>query len=169
MKTLKQFIILGTIYVLIIGTLSHFVYDWSKENVILGFFFPVSESTWEHMKLVFFPMLVYALFMNQRLKAAYPCIVPASFAGILLGTWLIPVLFYTYSGILGTNYAILDISTFVISVIVAFIVIYKLTVSCKASPYLLLLKIAVYAMIVGFVVFTYLPLNIGIMSRPPKL
>lgn len=121
MNPLKRFTLIGIIFVLVTGSLAHFVYDWSLQNFIIGFFFPVSESTWEHMKLIFFPMLLYGLFLYSRLKEDYPCLASALPAGILSGTFLIPVLFYTYSGILGKNYMALDITTFVIAVLVAFI------------------------------------------------
>ena len=62
-------------------------------------------------------MLICSLFLNWQLKKEYPCITCALHFGILLGTFLIPVIFYTYSGILGTNLTVLDISTFIISVI----------------------------------------------------
>ena len=103
MSKLKYYTIAGTIFVIITGSLAHFVYEWSGKNFILGLFFPVSESTWEHMKLCFFPMLIYSLFMNKRLKDDYPCVTTALLSGILLGTFFIPVIFYTYSGILGSN------------------------------------------------------------------
>ena len=120
MNPLKSNIIKGILFVSIAGTLAHFVYEWSNNNYILGFFFPVNESTWEHMKLFFFPMLLFSVWMNQKLKEEYPCVTGALLAGTLLGTFLIPVLFYTYSGILGKNVPVLDIATFFISVIAAF-------------------------------------------------
>ena len=105
MNPLKSNIIKGILFVSIAGTLAHFVYEWSNNNYILGFFFPVNESTWEHMKLFFFPMLLFSVWMNQKFKEEYPCVTGALLAGTLLGTFLIPVLFYTYSGILGCCFA----------------------------------------------------------------
>lgn len=131
MNKLKHYTIIGIIFVLITGTLSHFVYEWSGNNFILGFFFPVSESTWEHMKLCFFPMLAYSLFMNKQLKQDYPCITSAALFGVLLSAALIPVIFYTYSEILGQNFLTLDIAAFAISVLLAFAAVYRLTVSCR--------------------------------------
>ena len=68
MKNLKSALIIGTIFVLITGILSHFVYDWSGQNFIVGFFSPVNESTWEHMKLSFFPMLLFSVYLAAMLK-----------------------------------------------------------------------------------------------------
>ena len=43
------------------GTLLHFLYDWLGEAVWVAPFSGVNESTWEHMKLLFWPMLLFAL------------------------------------------------------------------------------------------------------------
>lgn len=168
MNKLKLYTILGTIFVIIIGTLSHFVYEWSGNNFILGFFFPVNESTWEHMKLSFFPMLIYSLFMNKKLKDDYSCVTSSLLFGILLGTFLIPAIFYTYSGILGQNYLPLDILTFILSVLLAFIAVYRLTLSCKVFSCTLWFKIFVFITAVSFFIFTYLPPDIGLFNAPTK-
>lgn len=151
----KKDIIIGIIFVVITGTISHFIYEWSGYNYILGFFFPVSESTWEHMKLCFFPMLIYAIYMNRKWKDDCPCITSALLFGILLGTFLIPVIFYTYTGILGQNFLPLDIATFILSVILAFIAVYRLSLSCRLNSYTYLLGLLVLVMMICFFVFTY--------------
>lgn len=166
MKNLKRYTIKGAIFVLIAGTLSHFVYEWSGNNFILGFFFPINESTWEHMKLCFFPMLFYSFCMNKKLKQDYPCVTSALLGGTLLGTILIPVFFYTYSGILGRNILPLDIACFILSVIIAFRTVYKLTVSCKMAPYTPSLKLLVLFLGICFLWFTYHPLELGIFMVP---
>ena len=166
MNKLKRYTIIGTIFVIITGSISHFIYEWSGNNFILGFFFPVNESTWEHMKLCFFPMLIYSLFMNKKLKDDYPCVASALLSGILLGTFLIPVIFFTYTGILGRNYLPLDIATFIFSVIIAFVTVYKLTLSCKMSSCNSWLGLSVFIMAVCFFVFTYLPPDIGLFIAP---
>lgn len=164
MSRLKCYTIAGAIFVVITGTLSHFIYEWSGQNFILGFFFPVNESTWEHMKLCFFPMLIYSLFMNKKLKDDYPCVTSALLFGILFGTFLIPVLFYTYSGILGHNYLPLDIATFILSILLAFTTVYKCSLSCRLVSYMTLLFLSVFIIAVCFFVFTYLPPDIGIFQ-----
>lgn len=166
MNKLKLYTIIGIIFVIITGSVSHFVYEWSGNDFILGLFFPVNESTWEHMKLLFFPMLFYSLYMNHKLKTDYPCITSSLLFGILLGTVLVPVLFFTYSGILGKNFLPLDIATFVISVILAFFAVYKLTLSCKVISYESLLRLLVFIVAVCFLIFTYHPLAVGIFEVP---
>ncbi len=164
MDKLKRYIVAGIIFTVIAGILSHFVYEWSGRNYILGFFFPVSESTWEHMKLVFFPMLVYSLFAVKQLENEYPCIRKAFSLGILAGTFLIPVFFYTYTGILGYNVAWLNILTFVLSVIIAYAVVYKTAQSCVDSKENVILKILVWIFSIAFILFTYNPPELGIFK-----
>ena len=166
MNKRKYYTIFGALFVIIIGTISHFIYEWSGNNFILGLFFPVNESTWEHMKLCFFPMLLYSLFMRRRLKGEYPCVTSALLFGTLLGTFLIPVIFYTYTGILGKNYLPLDIATFILSVILAFAAIYRLTLSCKMHCFTFWLFLSVAAMAACFFIFTYNPPNIGLFISP---
>ncbi len=165
MKSLKSHTILGIILVSISGTLLHFAYEFTNRNPVIALFVPINESTWEHMKLIFFPMLIYTVFSNKKLSSKYPCIHSASYFGILLGTILIPVLFYTYSGILGYNIGFIDILTFYISVFVAFFSYYKLTLSCNLQKYKVLL-IIVLLFFVAFVFFTLYPPNVGIFIAP---
>ncbi len=129
MKHLKRYAIIGIIFVLITGTLAHFLYDWSGNNYIVGLFTPINESIWEHMKLLFF--------------------------GIIIGTLLIPIFFYAYTSILGKDTFILDIGTFILSIIIAFWLSYKLTLSCKLEPYTLLLCGLICILFICFTIFTY--------------
>lgn len=157
MKTLKCCLIIGIIVVIITGTLAHFVYEWTGNNSVAGLFVPVNESVWEHMKLLFFPMLLYAVSARHKLKGAYPCIGASFCFGILAGTLLIPILFYAYTAVCGKNYFVLDIATFVLSVILAFWLTFRLAQSCRANPYAPLLYALTAALFVCFAVFTYHP------------
>lgn len=149
-----------------IGTIWHFAYEWSGNNFILGFFFPINESTWEHMKLCFFPMLLYSFCMNHKLRHNYPYVTSALLSGILLGSFFIPVIFYTYSGILGTHFLFFDILTFIASVLLAFTAVYRLTLSGRAAPFATLLKLLVVLVLLFFFLFTYHPLPVGIFIAP---
>lgn len=164
MNQLKRYLIIGTIFVIVLGTLSHFFYEWSNNNFVVGFFSPVNESTWEHMKLVFFPMLLFSLIANYRLKSIYPCITSSLLFGILLGTFLIPIFFYTYTGILGYNVLVLDLITFILAVICSFSSVYRLTLSCRMQNHTTILFIAVCVVFVCFILFTVYPPSIALFT-----
>ena len=53
--------IFSAFFTIILGTLFHFTYEWSGNNAFVGTFSSVNESTWEHLKLTFFPMLITAI------------------------------------------------------------------------------------------------------------
>ena len=166
MKTLKSYIFTGAIFVSILGTLLHFAYAWSYKNVLVGLFAPTSESTWEHMKLIFFPMLIYGTWMSFKLNEAYPSVTSAVMWGTLLGTSLIPIIFYTYSGILGTHFAVLDILTFYISVALAFFAVFKATLRCSVEKYK---KTLVWVLLIWsalFIIFSIYPPGFGIFADP---
>lgn len=166
MTHLKQYVILGTLFVTIFGTLSHFIYEWSGSNFVLGFFFPINESIWEHMKLVFFPMLLFSFYMNRKIVKFYPNVTAALSFGILLGTFLIPAVFYLYVAVLGHHTLPLDIGVFVLAVIISFAVVYKLTLSHTLQKYNFPLQICVLILALMFIVFTYFPPKFEIFVDP---
>ena len=165
MNSLKLFCILGAIVTIIFGVISHFVYEWSGNNFFAGLFFPVNESTWEHMKLLFFPMFAYAFIAGKWVEEEYPCIYNAMFIGILAGLALIPTIFYTYTGILGFNVDWMNIALYVISVLTAYYVVYRAAHKCKEKDSKVL-RYVMYALILAFMVFTVYPPNLGIFVSP---
>lgn len=166
MKGLKSYKISGIIFVSFLGTLFHFAYEWFGNNIFVGLFTPVNESVWEHTKLFFFPMLIYSFYLNKKIGKDYPCLISAMISGELLGVASIIVMFYTYTGIIGFNTAFADISTFYISVILAFCVVYKLTISCKADKYGKLLKLLQILVICLYIIFTFFPPDIPLFISP---
>lgn len=163
-KKLLYYTIAGFLFVSIFGTLLHFVYEWTGENFIVGFFAPINESIWEHIKLLFFPMWIYGLFMIQRLKSQYPCISYAYSLAVPVGCLLIPVLFYTYTGIIGYHIGAVDIAIFFISAFAAFYIVYKLTIHCGTKPFERLLMALNVILLLSFIVFTYSPLPIPLFQ-----
>lgn len=153
---MKFFLIKGIIFVSVTGTIFHFLYDLTGNNIFFGLITPVNESIWEHTKLIFFPMLIYS-FNIKKIKAEYPCIDSALIIGEITGIISIIVLFYTYTGIIGFNVAFADISIFYISVLVSFYTAYRTAVSCKFSKYKAVLIFVQIIIIFMYVFFTFYP------------
>lgn len=116
------------------------------------------------MKLLFFPMLTYTLFMAFKWKDKYPCILSAFFCGTLTGTLLIPVFFYAYTYLLGRDVFWLDLAVFVLSVLIAFRLSHRLTLSCRLRSYTLLLCSLICILAACFAVFSYHPPNLEIFE-----
>ena len=148
------------------GTLLHFLYEWLGKAVWIAPFSGVNESTWEHMKLLFWPMLLFAaaesFFFRDREE--FWCV---KLRGILLGLLLIPVIFYTYNGVIGRSPDWINIAIFFISAATVYIYetrqFYRGTVACK-SPKLAIGILAVIALLFGL--FTFIPPELGIFKDP---
>ena len=101
MKKIIHWQIAGFIFTVIIGVLFHFLFDLTNENIVVAFIAPVNESIWEHIKLVYFPMFVYALLEYCFLGKEHNQFWCIKLKSILIGMALIPTLYYTYTGIIG--------------------------------------------------------------------
>lgn len=166
MDRTKLYFIGGILFTAILGTLSHFFYDWTGQGALIGLVCPVNESTWEHMKLVFFPMLLWTLLVSPRLSGEYPAISGALLLGNVLGTISIPVFFYTYTGILGKDVFFLDIAVFLAAVLTAFLFAWKKKDSRGTLQYQALIWFLTGIFVVLFFVFTFYPPKIGLFSDP---
>ncbi len=69
MKKVKVFIV---IILFVLSFLCHFIYEWFP-NVITSVFFPVNESLWEHMKIIYTSTLIgtsieYLIYRNSSIE-----------------------------------------------------------------------------------------------------
>ena len=125
-KKLKTVQIVVIILAIVFGTLLHFTYEWSGENRIVGLFSATNESVWEHLKLVFYPMLILGLIEYYFVKNIANNYIEAKAIGIFTAISFIVISFFTYTGIIGTNFFIIDILIFIISIILGEWTSYKL-------------------------------------------
>lgn len=148
------------------GVLLHFLYEWLGSPKWIAAFSGVNESTWEHMKLLFWPTFIYAavqsFFFSDR--EDFWCV---KLRGILLGILLIPVIFYTYNGVIGRSPDWINIAIFFISAAVSYIYETRLfnrhASVCRAPKRSLALLCAIALL---FVVFTFLTPRIEIFRDP---
>lgn len=56
------------------GTLLHFVYEWSGSSRLVGFFAAVNERTWEHLKLVFLPVFLFTVIQTACFRGKWECL-----------------------------------------------------------------------------------------------
>ena len=96
------------------GTILHFLYDWTGGSLWAAAFSGVNESTWEHMKLLFWPLFLFAavqrMFFREQENFWH-----VKLWSILLGLALIPALFYTCNGAFGRSPDWVNIAIFYIS------------------------------------------------------
>ncbi len=165
-KSFYRWQCIGFVFAVLFGTLLHFTYDWSNQSSIVGLFSAVNESTWEHMKILFFPMLIfavveYSVFREQR---NFWCI---KLLGILDGVVMIPILYYTYNGAIGQSPDWLNITFFVISAGMAYLLeayLVKRDFNCRLSQRFAIFLIVLLGVI--FISFTFYPPKIPLFIDP---
>ena len=164
-REVLKFQIFSIIFVSIFGTLLHFMYEWSGDNKIIAGFSAVNESTWEHLKLLFFPMLITTIigyFIKGKEIPNYLC---SKVLGIIFSMCFIVIFFYTYTGIIGTNFAIIDISSFFIAVILGQYISYKKMKSMNSCNIIIPI-ITLLILYFCFLIFTFAPPHIALFKDP---
>ena len=152
-------------FVLIVGSFLHFLFELSGYFYPVGAIAAVNESVWEHLKLGFWPIIFFIPieykfikekinnFMLAKMIAAYT--VPAS----------IIILFYSYTAILGTHLLIMDMLIFILAIVIGHVLSYKILISSEQPNVvskISLILIIFLAFI--FVLFTYLPPKLPIFQ-----
>lgn len=168
-KAIRKWNLLGIPVIIIISSLSHFVYKWSGNSLIAGIFAPVNESVWEHLKMTFLPITGWWIsgYYIYRKK----CNVSAArwFVSCMVSVLICPIIIlsfhYTYEGSFGKESLILDIFSMILGVTLgqfSALHIYKYS---KPKQYWLYISIAAISLLgAAFAVFTFNPPKIPLFS-----
>ena len=162
-NSILKFEIISTIFVMVLGTLLHFTYKWSNNNMLVGIFSPINESIWEHLKLMFFPMLITIIIGYLYKGKDVDNYLSSKVIGTIVMLSFTIVFYYTYSGILGTNYTGVDVSIFFIAVALGQYVSYKL-MKTKFHGNNITATIILLVLLLCFVIFTFFPPNIALFK-----
>ena len=148
------------------GTLLHFLYELTGKATWMAPFSGVNESTWEHMKLLFWPMFIFAVIESFFFKdyESFWCI---KLRGMLIGLGSIPIMFYTYNGVIGKSPDWVNITIFFISAALAYAYeAWRLNngeIRCKSqrTAFIILSVIGLL-----FIIFTFRTPEINIFKDP---
>lgn len=69
------------IFLFLLSFLWHFMYDWIP-CVLTSIFFPVNESIWEHMKIIFYVLLIGSI-LEKKNNNYYLCLMVKPLVGVL--------------------------------------------------------------------------------------
>ena len=127
--------IIGIFFTLILGTLLHFTYEWSGNNSIVGFFSAVNESTIEHLKMIFVPFFLFSILEYFKYGKDISGFVFTKALCVSIGMIIIVVAFYLYTWILGTDFLWMDIAIFILGIVTAYFVSYKLLKNQKVNHF----------------------------------
>ena len=170
-KRLFYWELAGFLFTSALGSLLHFTYDWSGGWSVAAAFSAVNESTWEHMKLLFFPMFLFSVIQVGCLGRTYPNFLAARSISTLLGTALIPALFYTYTGVLGFHVMWADLAIFFIAALGAFALDFRLLRRGRLTSLWqqILGLLVLWGLAFVFVWCTFHPPELGLWQDPVTL
>ena len=163
---IKRWQIIAIIICLILGTLLHFTYELSNYNMIVGLFSAVNESVWEHLKLLFYPMFLMSIigyFIIGKKSMNYWF---AQMIGIISALIFVVIFFYTYTGIVGKNFAVLDIGSFIVGILFGEYIIYQILKRNNMYKAEIQSFILVIILLLCFIVFTIYPPIIPLFEDP---
>lgn len=166
----KRYIISGIIFSWVLGVILHFFFDWFGGSSFIGLFSAVNESVWEHLKLLFYPVLIFSIYEYFLYGKNIPSFIPSRTLGTFIALFFIVSAYYTYSGIIGKHYAFVDIALFFIAVVIVFVftaiaVKNKPTVT-KLSVSLSIISIVIFVILLS--VWTFNPPHINLFRDVPS-
>ena len=156
----------GATFTAVLGTLLHFLFVWT-DWIFLAPFAAVNESTWEHMKILFFPLVFFAVLQSRFFRLEYPSFWTVKLIGTIFGVLLIPVLFYTILGSFGVSPAWVNVTIFFLADFSAYglewTLFKNLDFSDKKDGWAVLILLLFAA---AFILFTFYPPHIPLFQDP---
>ena len=155
---MKKIKIIGVIVTFLLTVLYHFLYKWFP-NPIFEIFFPVNESIWEHMKLLYsgiltFNIIEYIIYRKKNINTNN--FFTVTFLMMITSIILYLIIYLPLYDMFGEN-MIISISLLVIVIILEQIFSYYLLNYGKENK--LLNKISIILIILGYVTLLSLTIN----------
>ncbi|MGE5379465.1 MAG: DUF6512 family protein [Methylocystaceae bacterium] len=166
-RSLLKWEIAGVIIIIAMGVMLHFIYDWSGGFKPLALVAAVNESTWEHLKLAFWPALLWAGLEYAVLGFRLPNLLVAKTVSFYCTLAFIVLLVNIYTAILGRHLLPVDISIFCLAValgqLVSFLVLEHRSFCVTANLFSLCLLVLILS---AFSVFTFYPPDLPLFIDP---
>ena len=167
LSSIRKYMIYGTIPICLIATLNHFLYEFSGKNTIVGMFTPINECVWEHLKLAFYPTILwwalgYFLY-NKKTNIHINKWISSMVISLIISPIIIVNFYYTYTGALGIESIVLDVFSLILGVFIGQIVAINYYENSRYSGIIFYILIAIFIIYTGLLTyFTFYPPNIPI-------
>ena len=113
--------LIGIPVLFIIGSMMHFLYGWTGNNEFIGFFAPVNESIWEHIKLIELPIIawwcLYCMIGGASGQLDYDKWLTGGLVALVTGMVTMPLIFYFYTQAFGVEFLVVDILIVLVNLI----------------------------------------------------
>ena len=164
-RSVLRWELVGIAVISVLGSILHFVFEWTGGWEPVGVIAAVNESVWEHFKIAFWPALFYAVFEYPFLRRSTSNFIIAKAIGIYVMPVAIAVIFYSYTAIVGEDILAVDILIFFVAVALGQLASYKILTMRRLPAWTGGLGLAmVIALAVAFGVFTFYPPHLGIFK-----
>lgn len=148
----------GIVVIFLSGSVFHFLFAWLGEWPPAALISAVNESVWEHLKLAFWPGLIYGLIESPFLRAKTKNFWVAKTCGLFTMPVIIVSVFYGYTALTGSHILWLDIALFALAVIAGQMISFVLMLRQPFRPKTrIVASVTLVLMIVVFSLFSYFP------------
>lgn len=149
---MKRIKFIGVIVIFLLTILYHFLYDWLP-NPVFSVFFPVNESIWEHMKLLYsgiFTWGVIEYFILRKKGISYRNFFSTLFLEMVTSIMIYLIMYLPLYNVFGEN-MVISIGLLIVVIILEEIFSYYLFSYSKENR--ILNRISILFIVLGFVVF----------------
>lgn len=154
---LKVSSITGFFAIVLLGVFYHDLYHWTNRSLLIAIMAPVNESVWEHLKLGLWALISFSVveyFVVGKFVNNYFI---AKAVGVLVISFTVLTVYYAYTTLLGRNIIALDITSYVLGVLLCQWVGYNLYL-LKNSGFLNGLGLIILTgLVILFALFTFYP------------
>jgi len=155
-------LVVMTVLAIALGTSMHFVHHVSFFNHFMGYVFPINECVWEHMKMLFYPLLLCAVYLCATRKSIKP------FGGMIASCLVaIPTqiaLFYVYWVFTRHSLTIVDVIAYVVVMIGAVLLGSKWSFNEKIQKNWVIYIVAAVALALLIAFLAYHPLDMNLFE-----
>lgn len=157
----------GFLFIGLVGAALHFTFELSNfQDMVVAFFSAVNESTWEHLKMVFWPAVIFMLVEYTYVKDVVRNYFVAKTVGLFLMPLIIAVSWYVYTPFTGRSVYPLDLALFYFAVLAGQVASYKILTAPAFTPRFKSVAIGVFTlMLIAFSTFTFFPPRIFLFEH----
>jgi hypothetical protein len=142
----------------LLGSVLHFLFDWTKHNRFVALFSAVNESYWEHIKIAIWPVFLLQIVLFSLGGYEISSFIPAA----TIALYSIPVsmvgLVFLYKSVTKHNILWLDISIFFVCIAIAqSIFVLLLGELAPTSGTVVMSSLFLLGLVVAFLLFTFRP------------
>ncbi|MDP4128136.1 MAG: DUF6512 family protein [Bacillota bacterium] len=130
MRTVFIWELSGILFLILVGSLLHFTFEWSNRLPLVGVLSPVNESVWEHLKLGFGSLVLFSLIEYRFIRHEINNFLLAKGIGLVILQATILIVFYTYTMFSGKPILAIDISSYILGCVL-----------CQSFSYFALTKV----------------------------